>query len=141
MLERSRTAAGRAELVAQNALASLLATISVGDVLQEASTEALLLALRCVRNLCAADAAKEQLLAAGGVQALARLLQAASDAEVPSRGALLATALQALGNACVQCAACQAAVWCVLPALHTDAPPESWPGGAASRSSPLASPF
>ncbi len=124
LVEQSRAAAGR------QALANAGAPRELSEALPHAVTECLRLrsgfaveqlssTLKALRNLCAGvQQAQDQLADAAGCQHLASLLQALACApEVPSRGALLALALQTLGNACVQHPRNQDAAWCGAP-LH-----------------------
>jgi hypothetical protein len=118
LVEQSRAADVRAAFGAAGkprALAAVLVDVAAQCFTQrsELATEHLLCLLRALRNLCAGvAAAQDQLHEAGGLTQLAQLLQQlAADAALESRGLLMATALQALGNACVQHSRNQAAVW------------------------------
>ncbi len=118
-LEQSRSPTGREELAAGGTpreLAEALPRCAAACLASRTgrAAERLLCLLRALRNVCAGvEAAKEQLHGAACWPHLAQLLcDLAREPDLPTRGLLLATALQALGNACVQQSCNQAAAWC-----------------------------
>ncbi len=120
LVEQSRCAATREAFAATGkprtlALALPGAAAEYLTQRSDAAAERLLTLLRVLRNLCAGvEAAKDQLHEAGACAQLALLLaNVAAEPALASRGLLLATALQALGNACVLHPRNQAAAWCV----------------------------
>ncbi len=120
VLEQSRSPTGREELAAAGTpreLAQALPRYAAACLASRTgrAAEQLLCLLRALRNVCAGvEAAKEQLHGAACWPHLAQLLRdLAREPDLPTRGLLLATALQALGNACVQQSCNQAAAWCV----------------------------
>ena len=120
LFEQSRSVDGRAALAAAGrprALALLLPTVLQACLRErsEAAGDQLLGLLRTLRNACAgALDSKTQLLESRCADHLAQLLCAvAREPTIERRSLLLATALQVLGNSCVQHTRNQDASWCV----------------------------
>ena len=129
LFEQSRSADGRAALACAGlprALALLVPSVLDACLRErsEAAVDQLLGLLRTLRNACAgAVDSKEQLHDARCAEHLAQLLCAlAREPALERRSLLLATALQVLGNSCVQHTRNQDSTWCDTPHV---APPQS----------------